>query len=71
MFVKTILLILLLPRFTHCRLRARWNQSFLINISLKWLQKRHTPKTLLHDLQGNAPLMQTVPACAAGIVQRY
>ena len=54
MFVKTILLILLLPRFTHCRLRARWNQSFLINISLKWLQKRHTPKTLLHDLQGNA-----------------
>lgn len=55
MFVKTILLILLLPRFTHCRLRARRNQSFLINISLKWLQKRHTPKTLLHDLQGNAP----------------
>ena len=55
MFVKTILLILLLPRFTHCRLRTRWNQSFLINISLKWLQKRHTPKTLLHGLQGNAP----------------
>ena len=54
MFVKTILLILLLPRFTHCRLRTRWNQSFLINISLKWLQKRHTPKTLLHDLQGKA-----------------
>ena len=54
MFVKTILLILLLPRFTHCRLRTRRNQSFLINIALKWLQKRHTPKTLLHDLQGNA-----------------